>query len=53
MAKSIPCKIRLHGIRTEILTDEFPSIASAKKWVCECWNRPYTIVKLSPLITTI
>lgn len=44
--KAIPCKIRLHGIRREILTSEFASIAAAKKWIRECWNRPYTIVKL-------
>lgn len=46
MAKPTPCKIRLHGIRREILTDEFPSIAAAKKWIRDCWERPYTIVKL-------
>ena len=46
MAKPTLCKIRLHGIRREILTGEFPSISAAKKWVNDCWNRPYTIVKL-------
>jgi hypothetical protein len=46
MAKTIRCKIRLHGSRREILTSEFPSIAAAKKWIRECWDRPYTIVKL-------
>lgn len=45
MAKQIPCKIRLHGLRREILTSEFPSISDAKKWLSLCWNRPYTIVK--------
>lgn len=44
--KKIKCKIRLHGIRREILTGEFDSIAAAKKWLRECWSRPYTIVKL-------
>jgi len=44
--KAQKCKIRLHGCRREILTDEFESIASAKKWVRECWDRPYTIVKI-------
>lgn len=46
MAKKIPCKIRLHGSYKEILTNEFPSIAAAKKWLRECWEKPYTIVKL-------
>jgi len=44
--KPIKCKIRLHGSYREILTGEFKSIASAKKWISKCWNRPYTIVKL-------
>jgi hypothetical protein len=44
MAKSKKCKLRLHGIRREILTGEFPSITEAKAWVKECWDRPYTIV---------
>jgi hypothetical protein len=47
MAKSIPCKIRLHGATREILTSEFSSIEKAKKWVRECWDRPYTIVKIN------
>ena len=45
--KAIPCKIRLHGVRTETLSGEFTSIAEAKRWVALCWNRPYTIVKLN------
>jgi hypothetical protein len=44
--KAIKCKIRLHGIRREILTSEFASISAAKKWITVCWTRPYTIVKL-------
>ncbi len=44
--KTIKCRIRLHGIRREILTNEFLSISGAKKWLKICWNRPYTIVKL-------
>lgn len=40
------CVIRLHGSSREILTDKFPSITEAKKWVKSCWNRPYTIVKI-------
>ena len=44
--KDRKCKIRLHGVRREILTGEFESISAAKKWVEKCWSRPYTIVKL-------
>jgi hypothetical protein len=44
--KATRCQIRLHGIRKETLTSVFPSIAAAKKWIKECWDRPYTIVKL-------
>ena len=46
MAKPIKCKLRLHGSYKEILTSEFESIAKAKKWLHECWTRPYTIVKI-------
>jgi hypothetical protein len=48
MAKAIECYIRLHGRCREIPTSEFPSIAAAKQWVRDCWNRPYTIVKGKP-----
>lgn len=44
--KAQKCKIRLHGSSREILTGEFESIAAAKRWVQDCWNRPYTIVKI-------
>jgi hypothetical protein len=44
--KAIKCKIRLHGSRREILTSIFPSISSAKKWIKDCWEKPYTLVKL-------
>ena len=40
------CVIRLHGVRREILTGEFESIAAAKRWIADCWFRPYTIVKI-------
>jgi len=46
MAKAVKCKLRLHGIRREILTGDFQSITAAKKWVELCWHRPYTIVRL-------
>ena len=45
--KKIKCYIRLHGVCKEIQSDTFESITSAKKWVNSCWNRPYTIVKLT------
>jgi len=45
MAKAVECYIRLHGVRREIHTEEFPSIKAAKQWVSDCWNRPYTIVR--------
>jgi hypothetical protein len=44
--KKQPCKLRLHGSTREFLTDEFESISAAKTWIKECWDRPYTIVKL-------
>jgi hypothetical protein len=45
--KAQKCKIRLHGVSREILSGEFESISAAKKWIRECWNRPYTIVKIN------
>lgn len=45
MAKVVECYIRLHGVRRETHTEEFPSIKAAKQWISECWNRPYTIVR--------
>jgi hypothetical protein len=44
--KAVKCKIRLHGSCREILTGEFESIKKAKNWLKQCWNRPYTIVRL-------
>ena len=44
--KAIPCKLRLHGAYTEIPGGTLPSISAAKKWVNECWPRPYTIEKI-------
>jgi hypothetical protein len=42
--KAKKCKIRLHGLRTETITGEFESISAAKRWIKDCWDRPYTIV---------
>ena len=46
MSKPVKCIIRLHGIRREIITSEFNSIAAAKRWLDLCWHRPYTIVRI-------
>jgi hypothetical protein len=43
MAKAKKCRLIFHGIRREIDMGVFDSIASAKKYVRECWSRPYTI----------
>lgn len=43
MAKAKKCRLIFHGIRREIDMGEFDSIAAAKKYVRECWSRPYTI----------
>lgn len=48
MGKAIKCKLIFHGACREIPMGEFPSVAAAKKYVSECWNRPYTIIKLKP-----
>jgi hypothetical protein len=52
MGKSIKCYIRLHGSSREIPTSEFSSISAAKKWIRECWNRPYTIVRKKDLVVS-
>lgn len=43
--KPIECKLRLHGSCKEFDGGTFPSITAAKKWIKECWDRPYTIVR--------
>jgi hypothetical protein len=43
MGKKIKCILILHGSCREINMGEFESKSSAKKYVSECWNRPYTI----------
>jgi hypothetical protein len=43
MAKSKKCRLIFHGIRREIDMGIFDSISAAKKYVRECWDRPYTI----------
>lgn len=39
------CKLILHGLWREIDGGEFESITAAKRWIKNCWTRPYTIVK--------
>lgn len=46
MAKKIKCKLILHGLTREISGGNFESISAAKKWIRQCWNRPYTIVPI-------
>ena len=51
--KGKKCKLRLHGLTREIVTEEFDSIKAAKKWVRECWNRPYTIVMINDIVEPV
>ena len=37
------CILIFHGLCREINIGEFNSISKAKKYVFECWERPYTI----------
>lgn len=46
--KAIKCKLILHGSCMQHDMGEFPSKSAAKKYVSECWDRPYTIVPLKP-----
>jgi tRNA A37 threonylcarbamoyladenosine synthetase subunit TsaC/SUA5/YrdC len=43
--KAIKCKLILHGSYKEIHMTFF-SISEAKQWIKECWDKPYTIIKL-------
>jgi hypothetical protein len=43
MGKAIKCELILHGSSKEINMGTFKSISKARKYVSECWNRPYTI----------
>ena len=45
--KKIPCYVRLHGSYKEIPTCDYESISAAKE-ATRYWNRPYTIVRLTP-----
>jgi hypothetical protein len=43
MAKAKKCNLILHGTYKEHTGFQFESISAAKKYVRECWDRPYTI----------
>ena len=41
--KAKKCRLIFHGCCREIDMGIFDSIAAAKKYVSECWDRPYSI----------
>ena len=47
--KPIECKLRLYGSCKEFDGGTCPSITSAKKWIRECWDSPYTIARLDKM----
>lgn len=44
--KAKKCRLIFHGSCKEINMGIFDSITKAKKYVLECWGKPYTIIKL-------
>jgi rRNA processing protein Krr1/Pno1 len=40
------CRLIFHGKTREIDMGIFESISSAKKYVKDCWDGPYTIINL-------
>ena len=44
--KAQKCNLIFHGSCREIPMGEFPSKSAAKKYVRECWDRPYTIIPI-------
>lgn len=44
--KAQKCRLILHGSFMEHYMGQFPSISAAKRYVRECWNRPYTIKRI-------
>jgi hypothetical protein len=46
MSRGIKCRLILNGSSRQIDMGIFDSIAKAKQYVSECWNRPYSIIKL-------
>jgi len=51
MAKAQKCILIFHGACKEINMGEFESKAKAKKFVSECWNRPYSIIPIKNKIS--
>ena len=45
--EKIKCKLIFHTRYKEIDMGVFESISKAKKYVKECWEKPYTIIKLN------
>lgn len=43
--KKRKCKVLLHGALRQYEMS-FDSITEAKNWIRNCWNKPYTIIKL-------
>lgn len=46
--KAQKCRLIFHGVCREIDMGEFESISAARKYVRECWDRPYTIKQIKP-----
>lgn len=46
MGKKVRCKLIFHGSCKQIDMGEFESKSAAKKYVSECWDRPYTIIPI-------
>ena len=44
--KGKKCRLIFHGKTREIDMGIFESISSAKKYVKDCWDGPYTIINL-------
>ncbi len=45
--KPIKCRLIFHGSCKQIDMGVFESISAAKKYVSECWDRPYTIIRIT------
>ncbi len=48
MGKKVKCRMTFHGSTREIDMGEFSSIAEAKRYAAECWDRPYSIRRIKP-----
>ena len=45
--KPIKCRLIFHGSCKQIDMGIFKSISAAKKYTSECWDRPYTIIRIT------